>query len=242
MSFILDIIFIVLAIGIMVLGYVRGFLHKALSLIGFLAILAVSFAFCTQLAELFKNGDIIYPSIYNKIAGQITSTMEASYGSDYSSATTVDFIAVGLDYPTWVAKIFVSIIGIPAETTGAEIISTIADYLATISLNIICFFIMFVVSYILLIVLKILTSVLRKVFVIKLIDGILGIIFYMSLYLLTLCIFLLILYYMIDATWFSGARDFFAANLQIDGDGFRLIGWIYKTNPILHLFKMLGWA
>lgn len=239
MSFILDIIFILLALAIMFLGYKKGFMHKALSLIGFLAILAISFAFCTQLAQIFKDCGIIYYDYYGNISNSIISGMGDSYSEN---TTAVELVASGLGYPNFVAKMIVSAAGISTEATGADVIGIIADTLAMISLDITCFFIIFVVSYIILVVLKILASLLRKVFVIRLIDGILGIVFYLSLYLLTMCVLLLILHYMIDASWFSGARDFFASNLQIDTGGFRLTGWLYDTNPLLRLFRMLGWA
>lgn len=241
---IVDIVVVLVGIVLMIIGYKRGFMHKALSLFGFLAIVLVSFAFCTQLAALLTEHEVIAPSICSNITNSINEGLAANVADLPENATASQVIQYGMGWPEFLANMVASMAGV-GEKTQAELVESVATGMTEISMNVICFVIIFIVSYLVLAICKILTSILRGVKAIRIIDGVLGVVLYLALYTVAVCLVFLILHYMMDASWFSGAKDFLYIDMQLgpDHEGvFRISKWIYETNPILSIFKMLGWA
>lgn len=238
---IIDIIIIILALIVMVIGYKKGFMHKVLSFFGFFAVVIVSFAFCTQLAKLLETNQVLFPTIQQNIVNSINNGISSNVEGLPDGATGAQLIQYGMGWPEWLAKMFASAAGVE-ETTIELMVLDFATIMARISMNVICFVIIFIISYLILGICKIISNCLRGVFIIKFIDGVLGIVLYSAFYVISICILFLILHYMIDASWFASARNFLAVDMQLDTDVFRISKWIYETNPILKLFEMFGLA
>ena len=57
---IIDILIIVCGLLVMLIGYLRGFMNKALTIVGLVLMFVVAILFCGQLAGFFKSTGFIY--------------------------------------------------------------------------------------------------------------------------------------------------------------------------------------
>ena len=65
-----DIIIILLGILMIVVGYKKGFMNKALSFVGGILLFAFAIFYSTQLAGVFKSSGFIYNGIYEWITSK----------------------------------------------------------------------------------------------------------------------------------------------------------------------------
>lgn len=234
---IIDIILILMLIIFLVVGFKVGFMKKALSLVSFIMVLAFGFLFCGQLSEFFKNVGFIYPSIFDKINGNVLANL-ADKGID-TNANLVEVISAGMGLPEWFAGLIENAIvnsGAQLDTVS-QMVNGICDFIATIILKVICFGIIVVGILLATVILKALAELLRKSSLISAIDGIFGAIYYLVAYLVVISVLFFILSILMRQSWFT-PKDFFIVDMQLDTDKFRLSKFVYEGNVLKNIIDL----
>lgn len=229
---VIDIILILLAVLVCLLGYKKGFLKKAIGLVSFIVAVIVAFAFCSQLAGLFQKNEIIYPSIYQSVYQNITAT-EAFRNPD---ATVVDLLTA-IKIPKFIAQMLAN--AIDSTKMASEMAADIAHYMAKSALNVICFFILFFGVFVVALLLKIISGILRKSKLIRVVDGLFGIVLYGCLFILVVEIIFTILHYCIGNEWFHAAEKFLEVDMQLNSNRFRISKYIYEHNTVYEIIHIL---
>lgn len=235
---ILDIVIFLGAVIAIFAGYKLGFIKKVLSLVGILAILGISFFYCTGLAGIFIEADIIYPNIYQPMVDKMLVKV-GEYGLTAES-TVVEFFEVGLGIPKFLANMIAdSIDGIDVATSANQICELIAGHLTTMIMNIICFVIIAVALIIVIAILKAIANGLRELKIVRVFDGILGAVLYLALYIAGMFAIFALLDWFMTMEWFAAVKDFLVVDMQLDTESFRISKWIYEHNVLLNVFEFL---
>lgn len=224
---IIDILIIIFALLAGFIGYKRGFMNKALSIIGVLVIFAFSILFCVQLAGLLKSSGFIYNSLYNtmykKIDGNLYErfavTVEKSFGLHPAVATIIAFV-----------------FGNPPKNMTIE---ETADVIAFKATTIIAFLIIFITLSLVLLILKIIVGQMREQKVIRKIDGIFGIFLYIVLY---ACL-LLVIFFVLNLIYnHAGIEDFnhwLEVDLALnDSHKFRIGKYLLENNYLVAIINL----
>lgn len=227
---ILDIILVLGAILFLVIGYFKGFMNKALSILGVILILVFSYLYCRQIASLLKSSNIIYPSIYS----MLHKKMDAA--SVDTSMSFVKVLEVAYGIPTFLANIISFFMGSPASGLGAD---AYCDLLALEILDIIVFIVVDMILLIALGILHFLTRNMRKNAIVRVVDGIFGMILYLCIYsAFVILIFFVfnVIYMNIDHT--SGFGLWLTIDMQLETDKFRISKVLFENNYLNFIFGL----
>ena len=137
----IDIFIILLAIAAIIIGYVRGFMKKMLSWVGFIILIAFAVLFTTQIAHFFISHNIIYPSIYDKVFGKVDGWLSAHAYKSYAVTIEKSF-----GIPAFLSTIFALLMGNPKLDTSADAATAQIQVSTKISeslMNVIAFLIIF---------------------------------------------------------------------------------------------------
>lgn len=230
---IIDIVMVLLLLILCFIGYKKGFLNKAIGLVSFLVALIVAFIFCTQLAALLKDAGIIYPSVFESIYGNVSSSTALS-----NPEATVSEVLTAIKVPGFIANMIGNAVGHNIVVT--DIAATISEYIAGAIMNVICFAILFFGVFIVAFVLKIVAKILRGNIIIRIVDGVLGIALYGSLFIGFVYVLFAILHFCMDATWFTSVKAFLDVDMKLTDPGaFRLSKYIYENNIVYEIINVL---
>ena len=222
----IDILIIVLGILVIVIGYLRGFMNKALSIVGVIVIFAFSIMFCGQLAGLFKSSGFIYNSLNSAMLNKVEGHVEVRFAVTIEKSFNI--------HPA-VATIIAFIFGNPPKNLTAGETAEILAEKATIGIS---FLIIFAVLSIGLIVLKIISSTLRQNEVLRKIDGVFGIFLYLVLY----AIFLMVVFFVIDLIYkYGGITEFnqwLEVDLALDSNKFRIGKYLLDNNFLVQIINL----
>ena len=196
----IDVIIILLAVLMILIGYFKGFMNKALSIFGFIIIAIFAAFYSTQLCGLFKSSGFIYDGLYNSMLVKIEPNLNNSF------AVTIE---KSFGIPSFFATIISFIVGNPAKGLTA---SESAAILASRITLIISFLIIFFTGVLVLIILKIITKSLREQKAIRVIDGIFGIAFYLCIYAAAI----LLVFFILDIVYKNGGSSGFNHWLEVD--------------------------
>jgi len=219
-----DIIIILLGILMIVVGYKKGFMNKALSFVGGILLFAFAIFYSTQLAGVFKSSGFIYNGIYESMLAKVEPKLNDSF------AVTLEY---GLGIPSFLATILAFLMGNPAKgLTAAET----ADIIATKTVVLISFLVLFIAGLIVLIILKAITKSLREQSVIRVIDGIFGIFFYLTIY----AAIILAVFFVFDLIYKNAPDSSFsswlAVDLQLnDPNKFRIGKYFFENNFLVQI-------
>ena len=228
---IVDIVIIVIMLIVCVAGYKKGFLNKALGFVSFIVAVAVAFAFCTQVASLFKDMEIIYPNIYESIYGNVSKSDVLS-----NPDATITDVLVSLDIPKFVAEFVAD--GIGEKINAQDLAVQISSYITQICMNVISFIILFVGVFVIAFLLKILAKILRGNAFVKFVDGILGVALYGSIFIVVVYAMFTILHFIIDMEWFAAVKDFLIIDMMLENpEKFRISKYIYEHNIIYNIIN-----
>ena len=231
---IIDIILVLLIILSLFIGYKKGFLKKAIGLIGLFVALAVAFVFCSQLAGAFESSGIIYKPIFENIKNNVLES-EIFQNAGGKDATIAD-VLVSMKIPRFLANMFAANI---ADGTTVEVIaSNISHFFSHIITVIISFIILFVGVFIAAILLKILTTILRGNAIIRTIDGILGMALYFCLMMIMVYVLFAIMRLLGHFDFFAGCQRFLNVDMKLNEDTFRLSKFFYQHNVIYSFFDI----
>ncbi|MBE6136935.1 MAG: hypothetical protein E7176_00880 [Erysipelotrichaceae bacterium] len=234
----LDLILIAGVVIFAIIGYKKGFMKKLISLGGILVILIFSFLYCGQFAEFMISHDMIYPGIFEKIHTGFLTKLE---GKNITGDTTVP---VFLNEYLGVPKLFANMLGKGVTNDSGELLTAAdmafaaADYIAGIIMNIIAFIILAILIFVVILILKLIADALRTNKLVEVVDGILGILLYLTFYAVGVCVLFWILSLFMRAEWFSTARAWFEVDMQLTTDKFRLSKLVYEGNVLRRLMDL----
>lgn len=227
----LDVIIVVLGLLALLIGFKKGFMSKMVSLIGFIAIVIFSIFYASQFAGFLKNHGLIYPGIYENISSKITEGL-----GDKASYTVSEAIQAS-GFPGFLANWISGAVG---DVPASEIISAVSEQIAGWIMNVIAFGILFVICLIVLITLKIIIKVVRNATFVRVVDGILGAVLYLALYLVTITALFALLNIFYYQDWFAQAREWLDVDMAMGQDSFRISKALFERNffvVIISMFK-----
>lgn len=229
---IIDIVLLILMILSLVIGFKKGFLRKAIGLVGLFVALAVAFVFCTQLAGWFESTGFIYNSIFEKIRDNV---LNADVFKNNLNATIPE-VLVSIGVPKFLANAFAA--NIDSGLTPYAIAINISAFFSHILMVIISFFILFVGVFVISIVLKVITFILRGNAIIKSIDGVLGMALYFCLLMIVVYAVFAILRLLGHYSFFAGCQSFLNVDMKLEENTFRLSKFFYQHNIIYSFFDI----
>lgn len=231
---IVDIVLVIVLIISLIIGYKKGFLHKAISLIGVLVGLIVAFVFCQQLAGWLENQGVIYDAVRDNIYNTITQSDAYLESNGDMKLLLENCLGVPSLFSGWFAQLISS--GDSLEAMSLNV----AMFFAHIVTVVASFFILFVGVFILAIVLKVISAILRGNAIIKFIDGVLGIVLYGCLMLIFIYFVFAIIRILSNYEFFAPVMDFLNVDMMLDQeDKFRLSKYFYEHNIIYELIHLI---
>ena len=226
---ILDIILVLGIIVSLIIGAKKGFLQKFISMGSWIMALILAFIFCGRLADLFINNNIIVGSIRENILTNIKSTEAFQLG-----ATDPAVFFKELGFPSIIASMIGSTIGMDAEGIALEITNGVSRAFMVV----ISFLILFFGILIGLLVLKLLVKLVRQATLVKVVDGILGVVLYGFIALVTIYVSFFVLSLLMQIPSFEGLRNFMIIDMQLNTDKFRLSKYFYENNILINFLKL----
>ena len=200
-----------------------------LSLVGIIAIIIFAIFFASTYAGFLKKHDIIYPGIYNNVFNNITNKL-----GDKSDYTIKDAIKAS-GFPEFLAGWISNAIG---NVDTSEIIVRVSEQIAGWIMNVIAFGILVVGCLIILLILKIIVKCVRTVMLVKVVDGILGSVLYLALYLVIVTGLFAILNIFYNQEWFSSAKAWLDTDMAIGKESFRISKTLFERNFFVVVFSM----
>lgn len=229
---IIDIVLVLLLLITCFLGYKKGFLNKAIGLIGLLVALVVAFVFCTQLAGWFKSTGFIYDNVFGMINNNVSNAV-----NEVGNAQTVKEALLNLGIFEPFAEMLSNRIDYAADVP--MLISNISNFFTTICMNLISFIILFFGTFLCALLLKGVAAILRGNAIIRFVDGVLGIVLYCCLFLILLMVVFTIVNFMQDADYFKPIKEFMDVDMKLlDDNAFRLSKYLYKNNIIYSTLRI----
>lgn len=236
---IVDIVLVLIAIILIIVGYKKGFIKKLISLAGILVIVVFSAVLCGQFSEFMIHNNIFYPSIYESIYNNIIGNFDEQ-NIELTYITVSEALEQGLNVPKFFADFICN--GIEegsASLPALEAASKIAEYLSSIVMTIISFFVLLIGTFISVLILKLVADALRTNKLIRFVDGVLGAIFYIAVYAVIVCVLFYALSLMIDQTWFESAREWLDVDMMLSDDSkFRISKAIYESNILKRILDL----
>ena len=235
---IIDIVMVLGALIMMIVGFKKGFITKILSIASILLILIFSFFFASTLTGYLKEWNIIYPNILEGITNNINANLaERSIPSD---ASTVQAVSVLLNIPEWIAQPIVNFMGEGVPSELSELVYAVADTVTRWCCNVISFFIIALGIVILIAIAKLIAAIFRQNKVFKFIDGLFGVLLYEVIYIAILSVLFLILYFLYNNANITALNDFLNVDMQMTNDGaFRISKWFFQNNVLRTLLSIV---
>ena len=176
---------------------------------------------------LIGNG-VFKESIYNNVYNNIITSEAFANGQDATSILT------SLGFPSIIASYLAS--GIPVDL---NIASSLANSVYNLFMVIISFAILLVGCWILSYIIKLLIKLLRNNIIIRIVDGLLGVILYGFLAICAIYIIFFIISLIIQIPGLEGFRDFITVDMQLNNpDEFRISKYFYENNILINFFKL----
>lgn len=225
----LDIIIIVVGLLSILIGFKKGFLSKMVSLIGIIAIIIFSVFYASQFAGFLKSHDLIYPNIYANISSKITEGL-----GDKTEFTVKEAIEAS-GFPSFLANWIAGAVG---DVSTAEVVAAVSEQIAGWIMNVIAFGILVVLCFIVLIILKIIIKCVRNATFVRVVDGVLGAVLYLALYLVILTALFALLNTFYYADWFANARAWLDKDMAMGTNSFRISKSLFERNFFVVVFSM----
>lgn len=235
---ILDIVFILLLLLSLFIGYKKGFLKKAVGMVGLFSGLIVAFVFCTQFAEWLEKTGLIYDDLYAKIHGNVLSSKLFQDNFLNLTDATVSEVLQSIGVPKFFASLFAGHI---KESVQIDVLAhNISHFFAHTLMVIISFLILFIGIFLLALVLKIVINLLRGNKIIRVLDGILGMALYACLFLIGIYIIFMIMRLMENVEFYQPVKKFLDVDMMLaDSERFRITKYFYEHNILYDLISLL---
>ncbi len=236
---ILDLILIALFLIVAIIGYKVGFLTTLLKLTSALSGIIIAICFTkpvTNLAIEWGLDDSIEQTVYTNIT---TSDAFIAYTEGGAGVEGVNNLLQELGLPSFIAN-FVA--GSLADAVDPlEIATSISQGVSYVFVFIIVFLLLLIFSSLAFFILKLLVKSIRKsVGVFRVLDGIVGIMFYLLIFMLIVYIaFLIISLILQSSAPDSGFVLFMEEQLHLDDEEFGLAKYIYKNNMLGNFLSLI---
>lgn len=236
---ILDIIIIVLALGVVYLGYKIGFLTAVLKLTSSISGILMALFFGKPLTKLFISwgwGDWIRERAFNNI---VSSDAYFAYTEGGEGAKGVSYLLQQLGLPSFISNFIAP--GIVESVNPTEVANGIADGVSYVFIFIITFLGLLIFSSLIFFILKLCIKGIRKALkFIRIIDGILGVGFFLLMLMLLIYItFMIISLVLPSISQDSGFVSFMNQQLHLNDEKFGIAKYLYKNNIIGNFFGLL---
>ncbi|MBQ9520729.1 MAG: CvpA family protein [Acholeplasmatales bacterium] len=212
----MDVIIVGLAIVAMFIGYLKGFIHKFVVLVGIISAILLGIFFCTSFAYIMKDWGWFYPGIHSSIDGAISPNFSSP---DINMETLTEALG-GNSFMAWI------ILSITHPTTVPEVVEAITMLI----MKCIAFGIIFLGTFVIIIILVIVAKVLRKSKGVRVIDGILGMVFSLVIYTATVSLLLFFLNLIYKYAGWTDLNNWLDVDMQLTTDSFRLSKWLFNGN------------
>ena len=237
---ILDIILVALALLVLFVGFKVGFFRSFLKLASVFAGLILAIALVSPTTKLVLDlgaGDQMTASFQTKITeSQIYQEYYDAGGGEEGAAGVLNSIGIPKLFANMLAKVVVN--GNEDSSNMDEFALNIAKGLTKIIMSIIVFLSLMVLSSLVILILKhTFTTIRDGVFLIRLIDGILGMAFFAVIFLIILYVFLLIVSKNITAT--NGFMNWMNEQLHLGDDKFGIAKYFYNNNIVGNIFGII---
>ena len=220
---IISIVILVLVLFFAILGYKLGFLTKFIKMANALCGFVFSLLFCSKLSNAFVYkiwGDGMADSFAQNFKNK---TPEIESTSDLLRELGLPgFIANNVDINLSLDSAYTRL----GETCAKFVCVLISFCILFFGVTIICF------------LLKLLVAGIRKVKIVRILDGILGIIFYEILFYLFICVVMVILSFVMQSNGLDEFETFIINDFGLNNDGFRVSKELYQNNLIGNFFKI----
>ncbi|MBR4496495.1 MAG: hypothetical protein IKP12_05130 [Acholeplasmatales bacterium] len=233
---IVDIVIVLGAIIMLIVGYKKGFITKILSIASILLIIVFSFLFATTLTGYLKEWGIIYPDILKAITNNINNNLG---GKQPEGTTTTALVANILGTNEFFAGMIVRMMGSNVPEEANELISVCAETVTRWICNVISFFIIVIGVILVICIAKLIAAIMRENKVFKFVDGIFGILLYEVIYVIILSLLFIGLYYLYTKANITQLNDFINVDFQMETDKFRLSKWFMENNLLKKIFTLI---
>lgn len=229
----IDIVLITSFIAFIIIGYKEGFLTKFLELAKGLGGIVLAFFLVVPLGNFLFSISFIKQPIYNKVEANVIAKLSGGAGD-----VSVEALLEKLGFPDFMNYILSEVVndGINPEA----FVETVSNGLSRLFLYVIAFvFLLFMMTFGIGII-KLLIKLLRKTSrLIKIIDGTLGVIFGVFIFLFLTYIALLCISIAVQVTGpNSDFTRFIIVDMQLESNTFRLSKLFYENNIIGNIFKL----
>ena len=236
---ILDIIIVLLILAVGYLGYKIGFLTALVKITSTLSGIIIALVFGRPVTNLFVNwgfGDWITERAYNNI---ISSDAFYAYTEGGEGVKGVSHLLQQLGLPSFISNFIAP--GIVESIDPLEAARGIAEGISYVFLFIFTFIGLMIFSSLIFFILKLCVKGIRKaVGFIRVLDGILGVVFFLLIFVILLYIaFMIISLILQSSSPDSGFASFIIKQLHLDDDRFGIAKYFYKNNVIGNFFGLL---
>lgn len=233
-----DIGIIVIFLIMLFIGWHFGFFNKLLKIANWFCGLIFSFIFCTKFADflaLFMKKPI-YNYFYNKAS---SNTVFDSITTEEEAQAAVSGVLNDCGLPKFLAKFFSKKITIDDMSSFKEqICSGIGNSISRAILIIISFIVLFIGTTIIFFILKKLVDAFRENKKFRVLDGILGVLFYAVLSFCLVTILMAICYALGSNT--SSIYTFFNKDMRLESSsGVGIARYFYNKNLVVNLIKLI---
>ena len=216
-----------------IFGYKSGFLKRAMGIVSGLIGTIISFFLAKPFGKfLYHHVDFIRKGVYYKILPVVDKKISKFSGEPLDTA--VD----SLGLPDFIDKIIVDWVG--EKLVDENTVINITTSLTKVALIMIGFLILFILFSIGLKILKAVVESLREHSeTVYFLDGLLGIVFNVLIYLIFVYVALIGLSTLLSFTGTSsGFGAFIARDMQLNNNNFRISKYLYEYNILGNIFKM----
>lgn len=239
---VIDIVLILLALLVAVIGFKKGFMKKALGIIGIIAIIVFAVMFAGHFADWLTSvkmppSEALYNHYYEKAMTNIAAGIEHKGDNE-----SVNAIASLLSIPYWIAWVVHAMLGKP-EIAGDAVAVLVATKITHFIMTVIAFFIIVFGVLIIIGILKMIANALRESAFVRVIDGFLGILLYLAIFAAFVCVILMIFRFVFEKNPTIQDTNSFMGwiynDLHLGDDKFRITKALYNNNIIynfVHLF------
>ncbi len=230
---IVDVVIIIVAIVCMVIGAKKGFLQKGIKIANWVFGVFFAFLFCVKFAN-----DVLYgwfgENIKNTIYNNVLAN-EALQGITTKEEAVKVLQSLGI--PNFIGEVIMQ------NVDTAEMVSGIASSVSTLAtsalLIVISFLFLWIGTSILCFILQLLVKVLRTSKLIRILDGILGILLYLLLFYLFIQVVFFVVILIYRNANLEGFNNFVSNDILGVNASFRISKYFFETNFLANLFALL---
>ena len=232
----IDVIIILMFIITVIVGYKKGFLKKAIGLVSFFVAVIVSIVFCKQFAGFLQENDIIYGDLYTKIENKVAD-VEGIQHLDHAEDMSAEIKEI-MNLPEFIADFLAE--KITENTSSVEVIERVTTSITDVLMVGIAAILLFVIVFFGALILKLIVHILRGNAIIRCVDGIVGVVFYVCLLMLFIYTVFAIFKVCADKEFFAPVQNFLLTDMMLDNPSEpRISKYLYEHNTVYSFFEFL---